>query len=408
MTDNTIYDNDELKLKLLKFSKYKIIDEESKNIKSFNIKKKLLNYKNELNHEQKYITIFIFSANKIVMKYDERIDKLDLKFFDQYLDEKDNLRIIIYLFDTSNNSNEYIDFSNMNENIKFKIEFKNYISIFSKFTLLLSGFFTMCFTFFTIYALSEYGIPIMKMMDFHVIVILQICTILFFILLCSLSTIIVIFLFIPCLIYYIGIHHLFILFIIQIGILIISIWFLKKYYLYTLSKLPLFIIKIFLHLTVFFSAFLSLMILFIMSQSILSSIFPLNKLYDKSGYFLAIEQYSTRFSGYPKILNMNEKKYYVPIIDSNYYYIYDIDKSKKLFISSIKNEKQKSILASICTNDNTKREFQKNYIFNNPYIKPQFLTEKISIKDSNIELQPLDFNILISLEEINSLCENLK
>ncbi len=65
----------------------------------------------------------------------------------------------------------------------------------------------------------------------------------------------------------------------------------------------------------------------------------------------------------------------------------------------------KSRLNSICENESTKKEFQKNYIVNNPYIKPQFLTEKISMEDIDAKLEPLNLKKLIKLEEINTLCE---
>jgi hypothetical protein len=139
-----------------------------------------------------------------------------------------------------------------------------------------------------------------------------------------------------------------------------------------------------------------------MGQSILSSFFPYSKFYNKSGYELAINEYITRFSGYPKILIKDQKKYYVPVVDSDYYYVYDIEKSKNQYLSKL-NEKK---LNSICKSNSTKEEFQKNYIVNNPYIKPQFLTEKISMEDNDVRLEPLEKNErLIKLEEINEICK---
>ena len=60
------------------------------------------------------------------MQYDERLDKFYLKIFDPYLNEKNNLKIIIYFFDTTLKNNEYINFLNICENIKLKKSFKNY------------------------------------------------------------------------------------------------------------------------------------------------------------------------------------------------------------------------------------------------------------------------------------------
>ncbi|WP_323595953.1 hypothetical protein [Aliarcobacter butzleri] len=155
-----------------------------------------------------------------------------------------------------------------------------------------------------------------------------------------------------------------------------------------------------------FSAFCSILFLTIMGQSILSSFFSHSKFYNKSGYELAINEYITRFSGYPKILIKNEKEYYVPVVDSDYYYVYDIKASKNKYLSDLKEEKMKSRLKSICENENKIKEFLKNYIVNNPYIKPQFLTEKISMEDNDVKLEPLqNFDRLIKLEEIDSLCK---
>ncbi|MFX4230186.1 hypothetical protein ACOL3I_01680 [Aliarcobacter butzleri] len=406
MNTDTIYNYDELKLKLLKFSEHKIIYEESNNIKFLDIKKRIENYKKEFHQNKQYITVFIVSNNKVTMQYDERLDKFNLKIFDPYMNEKDNLKIIIYFFDTRHKNTEYISFLNICESLKLKINFKNYISVFSKINLPINGFFGICFTFFTIFALSEYGIPITKVTDFHIIVILQIFSILFLTIILSFFSVLVIILFIPFLLYiYVDYNNLFVLTTLEITILLLLNWYLKKNYPNLLNKLPIFIIKSFFSITAFFSISFSVLILTIMSQSIFSSFFSLSPLYDKSGYELAINEYITRFSGYPKILTKNDKEYYVPVADSNYYYIYDIEKSKKQYISDLKEEKMKSKLNSICKDNFTKKEFQKNFIVNNAYIKPQFLIEKISINDSDAKLEPLKLEKLIKLEEINTLCK---
>ena len=80
MDTETIYNYDELKLKLLKFSKHKIIQEEANNIKFLDIKKKIENYKDEANQKKKFITVFLVSDDKVIMQYDERLDKFYLKF----------------------------------------------------------------------------------------------------------------------------------------------------------------------------------------------------------------------------------------------------------------------------------------------------------------------------------------
>lgn len=403
MDIDTIYNYDELKLKLLKFSKHKIIHEENNNIKFLDIKKKIENYKDEPNQKKKFITVFLVSDNKVIMQYDERVDKFNLKIFDPYINEKNNIKIIIYFFDTSHKNNAYINFLNVCENIKLKINFKNYISIFSKINLPINGFLSICFTFFTIFALSEYGIPITKVTDFSVITILLMFSILFLAIVFSLSTILIIILLIPLLLYfYAGFDNLFGLGILEAITLFTVTWYLKKYYPNLLNKLPILIIKPSLFIMAFFSIFCSILFLTIMGQSILSSFFPHSTFYNKSGYALAINEYITRFSGYPKILIKGEKEYYVPVVDSDYYYVYDIEKSKNQYLSKLKEKK----LDSICENNSTKEEFQKNYIVNNPYIKPQFLTEKISIDDNDVRLEPLEKNErLIKLEEINELCK---
>lgn len=407
MDTDTIYNYDELKLKLLKFSKHKIIQEEASNIKFLDIKKKIENYKEEPNQKKKFITVFLVSDDKVIMQYDERLDKFYLKIFDPYLNEKNNLKIIIYFFDTTLKNNEYINFLNICENIKLKKSFKNYISIFSKINLPTNGFLSICFTFFTIFALSEYGIPITKVTDFHIIVILQMFSILFLAIILSFSTILIIILLIPLLLYiYAGYNNLFVLGILELIAIITINWYFKKNYPNLLNKLPILIIKPSLYIMAFFSVFCSILFLTIMGQSILSSFFPNSPLYNKSGYELVLNEYITRFSGYPKILTKNKKEYYVPVVDSNYYYVYDIEKSKNQYISDLKEEKMKSRLNSICENEFTKKEFQKNYIVNNQYIKPQFLTEKINMKDEDVKLEPLqEFERLIKLEEINTLCK---
>ena len=354
MDTETIYNYDELKLKLLKFSKHKIIQEEANNIKFLDIKKKIENYKEEPNQKKKFITVFLVSDDKVIMQYDERLDKFYLKIFDPYLNEKNNLKIIIYFFDTTLKNNEYINFLNICENIKLKKSFKNYILIFSKINLPTNGFLSICFTFFTIFALSEYGIPVTKVTDFHIIVILQMFSILFLAVILSFSTILIIILLIPLLLYvYAGYNNLFVLGILELVAIITINWYFKKNYPNLLNKLPIFIIKPSLYITAFFSVFCSILFLTIMGQSILSSFFPHSPLYNKSGYELVLNEYITRFSGYPKILTKNKKEYYVPVVDSNYYYVYDIEKSKNQYISDLKEEKMKSRLNSICENEFT-------------------------------------------------------
>ncbi|PWE24060.1 hypothetical protein, partial [Aliarcobacter skirrowii] len=89
----------------------------------------------------------------------------------------------------------------------------------------------------------------------------------------------------------------------------------------------------------------------------------------------------------------------------DYYYVYDIEKSKNKYLSDLKKDKMKSRLTSICEKDSTKKEFLKRYIVNNPYIKPKFLTEKIKIDNNDVKLEALKFESLINLEEINDLCK---
>lgn len=408
METDTMYDYDELKLKLLKFAEYKIIDKESNNIKIFDIKKEIDNYRKESNQNKKYLTAFIISNNKVIMQYDERLDKLNLNKFDTYINEKNNLKIIIYLFDTILKNSEYLNFLNICENVKLKINSKNYMSIFSKITLPINGFIGICFTFFTIFALSEYGIPITKVTDFHIIVILQIFSILFFAIMLSFVTTLSVILIVPLLLYaWTGYNNLIVLGIVEMITIFSVTFYLKKRHPNLFNKLPIFMIKLFLSTMAFFSALFSILVLLIMGQSIFSSFFPDSPLYNKSGYDMAINEYRTRFSGYPKILIKNQQKeYYVPVVDSNYYYVYDLEKSKNQYLSDLKEEKMKSKLDSICKNSSTKSEFQKNFIVNNPYIKPSFLTEKINIKDDDVKLEPLEKSErLIKLEEIDTLCE---
>lgn len=252
MYTDTIYNYDELKLKLLKFSEHKIIYEESNNIKFLDIKKKIENYKKESHQNKQYITVFIVSNNKVTMQYDERIDKFNLKIFDPYMNEKDNLKIIIYFFDTTHKNTEYISFLNICQSLKLKINFKNYILFFSKINLPINGFFGICFTFFTIFALSEYGIPITKVTDFHIIVILQIFSILFLTIILSFFSVLVIILFIPFLLYiYVDYNNLFVLATLEMTILLLLNWYLKKNYPNLLNKLPIFIIKSFFFITAF-------------------------------------------------------------------------------------------------------------------------------------------------------------
>ena len=58
----------------------KIIQEEASNIKFLDIKKKIENYKEEPNQKKKFITVFLVSDDKVIMQYDERLDKFYLKF----------------------------------------------------------------------------------------------------------------------------------------------------------------------------------------------------------------------------------------------------------------------------------------------------------------------------------------
>jgi hypothetical protein len=81
------------------------------------------------------------------------------------------------------------------------------------------------------------------------------------------------------------------------------------------------------------------------------------------------------------------------------------EESKNKYLSDLKKQEMKSKLDSICKNDSTKKDFQKYYILNNHYIKPQFLTEKMSINDNDVILKPLQKNLLIKLDDINALCK---
>ena len=409
MKQDTIYDYDELKLKLLPSSKYKIIyEQDNSNIKFIEINKKIEYYKKELNQEKTFITAFIIYKNKVVMQYDKRLDQFNMNIFDNYSNKKDDLKIIIYLFDATVNNNCYLKFLNICENIKFKINLKNYFSIFSKISLPLSGFLSISFTLFTIFALSEYGIPLNKVTDFNTLAILQIFSILFLSIIFSLFGILMYLLLIPLLLYFfVGIKSIFILALIQILIIFILTKYLKKYNPILFSKIFKSILKfsIFIMGSLYLS--FSILVFVMMSQSIISSYFPNFKLYDKTGYELAMHEYLTKFSGYPKILIKNQKEYYVPAIDSDYYYVYDLEESEELYLSSLKQENMKPKLESICKDSNTIKEFQKNYIPNNPHIKPQFLNEKIKIED-NDELKSFKYDNVIKLEKINELCNNFK
>jgi len=380
-------DFEELELVLLKFSKYRICDEELKAIKCSETIAKLKDIR-ETNENKKFITVFIILNNKLVHKEEKRLDNFSLEFFSKYSNNKDKkgFRVIAYCFDTTTKSEkeEYLDFSTTNNRFNFLNEIKKAPLIIKKYIapiFALIGGLTLLFTYL---GFSEYGIPTSYISDTPSIVFLIISSL---VILASLSLVIFIF----------------------IIAVLSSIYVVISYFSKKINPLQEYnntkrILRIMKHLVWFVPGTILLIFTILISGSILSSITS-NNLFDKKAYELVMTQYFHKHSGYPKILKKDEKYYYLPVKDARYYYVYDIEKVKKLYLE---DATVKTRIMGMCRDKNNFdklfENFKRYYIVNNNYIKPEYLNEHFPIADKNITIENFNTSKLITRKDILKLC----
>ena len=400
-----------LQLKLLKFSKYKVFEEEGSETICKNAIKKLKALRDEGDETQKYITTFIIFDNKIVERIDQRLDKFTLRAFSSYEVKKEKVKILSYCFNISNKTakNKYHIFlaTVSQEEIKCKLKddfnfIKQYIS---PFLFLLTGL----VLFFTYLGFSEYGIPDSYITDIASISFLIIASIVFILVLGILSISVTLYLLIPlslCGIPGCSWFTLFIVICIYI-ILFLTIFRLKKPLL--MNQLNRRWIDFTRSLSIIMGIVVILIFGFLLSQSIFSSLIR-NTNFNKSAYEFIMDVYFSNYSGYPKILTKNGKTYYLPVKDNKYYYIYDVQEVKKKYFNLLLKKNNTIILDKICSSQQNKLAFKRSYILNNPYIKPKHLKEQIPINAKDMDIHIEDFNMskLITLTDINvSLCQKM-
>jgi len=398
-----------LKLKLLKFSQYKICEKEVNSLKCKEVIKSIQKLRKDNNEKKSYISILIISDDKIIDTIDSRLDSFNLNFFKKYSKAQKDIKIVVYFFDMKDKftKNKYHSFLEENSFYTYKERAKNAYSVFKLYfspILILLGLFVL---FFTYLGVAEYGIPSDYITDIASIAFLMISasaiTIGALILLMSVVT----FFFIPFFFYAIfEFNGLWSFLIILVIYIILFYGFFKNAYPLKTKFIHQFMLQLNLILIAGFTIVLILGSGFIMTKSILSTFFENNKYYDKSGYGLVINEYFNHCTGFPKILKKEDKYYYLPIKDSKRYYVYDIDDVKDRYNTLLKNNTEGSY-GQICKNDEMKNKFYKNYILNNPYIKPAYLKEQFKIDNKEIKVEDFNMSKIITFSEINNLCNDL-
>lgn len=397
-------DYEELKLELLKFSKNKIIDDYAKDISFFENYRKLFKYKLEQN-KNKYIVVLLVSDDKVVKKIDNRLDKFTFKFWKKYFNEKENIRVVVYLFDTDNENAQLENFLGVNSKLTLKSEINYAFDFFKKYITIPSGLLGALIVFFTYLGITEYGIPIDKVQD---------ATSISYLLIAGIGTVVGFFVLIIPIVFYFIFPILVCSFLcnghLPYWLIVLFIYFLVynllgRKYPVIINLINHFLIEITKGAVFSIIALSIITVTLIISQSILSNLVPDNKFYDKSGYRMVLSEYLLHYSGYPKILNKDGKDYYLPVKDNRYYYVYDVNNVKDEYFSWLKKEKHNKKLAEICDNNTTKNKFKEQYILNNPFIKPGYLNKSFKIDDSNISIEAFDMDKLISDKDVENLCD---
>lgn len=404
------YEELKLKLELFEFSQYKKLDENMSKINFKDIKNELKAYRISPKQDKKYITIFLVSNDKIIKRIDKSLDKFKLQIFKQYKNEKSNLKVVCYIFDTTNkqSSFDYQKFLYKNTFFNITESLQNGLSIFKQKIIPLLGLLSAFLLLFTYLGVSEHGIPSSYIADTPIIAFLLMASFTVFAGLLVVLYLGIIFLLIPlilCVIFDCFAP-------IPFGLILIS--YLLIFYIYFTNKFPLlvyeyhrllgFLAKL---LVIVLPSFSALIIGFYIIQSILSSYYPNNNFYGKSMYTSVILEYQARYSGYPKILKRDGKEYYVPVKDARYYYVYDIKNVKKRYFNDLSKGKQDK-LSKICMSSQIEKEFIDGYILNNKYIKPKYLTLHFSINDTSIIIEDFNKSKLINFDDIDELCNNYR
>ncbi len=398
-------------LKLLKFSKYKIFEAEGNEITCKDAINKLKKLRKKGDEKQKYITTFIIFDEKIIKRIDERLDKFTLSPFYAYEITKDKFKILSYCFDISdkNAKNKYHTFLATVSQEEIKCKLKDDFSFIKQYISPFIFLFTGLILFFTYLGFSEYGIPDSYIADIASISFLIIASIIFTLIVVIVSISIAFYLLIPLILCEIFGCSWQIL-IIGSGIylfLFFTVLRIKKPLL--VSQINTLWIDFIRSLSIVIGVIIIFIFVFLISQSILSSLIKNTNFNNKTAYEFIMSVYFSNYSGYPKILTKNEKTYYLPVKDNRYYYLYDVEEVKKNYFNLLlKNYKNK--LDQICYSKQNKLEFIHSYILDNPYIKPKRLKEQIPIntKDVDIHIEDFDMSKLITLNDINvSLCQKV-
>lgn len=399
---------EELQVDLLRFARYKILDLTLAISDKKTMLKELQEIKDNQELNKKYITAIVVYDNKVIETINEKANKFDLKFLRKFKNNTDDLKIIIYLFDITDKKNHtaYNSFLKVNNPSIFTNQLKEDFQTIKHIAPIFG--IVSAFVFLFVYlGLAEYGIPFGEVTDTASMVSMLISIFLIFIVILTFSYILVAYFVIPFFVCYLLdiseiLHCSNYSIMIMIGIYLFGIYFiLNRNFPLLVSKYNNIVKEFIRDNTFIVSIGISIVLIIIMLQAIISTFLPKNTFYSKSAYAFVGSGYHYYYSGYPKILKKNEKYYYVALKDARRYYAYDIQNIKERYFDLLRKDEQKN---SICKNDTSKKEFIKGYILNNPYIKPKYHTQYFKIDDKNITIEEFNINKLIHLDEIKKLC----
>lgn len=404
-----------LEEELVKYSKFVIFKENGNSNICKKAILKLQNLRASGDERKKYITIFVVFNNKVIDRFDYRLDKFKLNIFSSYDTKDAKIKFIAYYFDTDKKIDKssyksfitYLD----KDDIKYSI-YTKYNSI-KKAILPLTSIFTGLILLFCYFGLSEYGIPIDLISNMAVItflltvsvfaipIVTGVLIIVYFLLILPILFGIYFNVSIPTIAFFI-IGYIFIVFILYINNIYPNIVKISKVFLSEVSTV--FITFLTFIMVSFFTLGILITIYYTIMKDLKNNPAPYMSKYVV--YEWVISYYYRYYSGYPKIVYKNKKMYYLVANDDIFFYTYDIDDVKSRYFKLLKKKENKYTLKEICKNSNTRETFKKNYIINNPYIKPNYINKYISTSDKNITIESFDKSKMIDIDDINNkLCK---
>jgi len=352
---------EEIEPHLVQFSEFKIYDKENKQISYLDARKELEKIKEAKKKEN--ITAFLIFKGQIIERIDTSLGNLD--YFEKIYKDKENLRLVIYNFKDEAKYKKFLSNSKIDEYDNILISFrkkiiKNYFRI-SLFILLIT-------TFIVYNIFIDFAIPFDSTIDLIFLFKSEIFIVLF------------LYLFVPILLPMICIRCTFpfllsmIIYWIMnifnvsmpINILVTLFSFFIFYYLIDKKYIKFsYINKIYSYVLVFgLSPFIGLVLI---SSTYLND----------TKVNLVINPYQKVY-GYPKIIEKDNKEYYI-VAKGKYNYLgYDIEEHKCKFIT-LKYKDNKNFedsnmpLSDFITDDNSE--------ITSLYMKPQ-----LNIKDKNITI----------------------